>query len=61
MEIKLIDLTFVSGEYRNYHLRRWPHQQNTDYSRLQTSLRGLLQLSYNYKADTRRWKINIYI
>jgi len=50
MEIKLIDLTFVSGEYRNYHLRRWPHQQNTDYSRLQTSLRGLLQLSYNYKA-----------
>jgi len=55
--IYLIDNYSVSGEYRIYHLWRCTHQQNTDYSRLQTSLRGLLQLWGLLRADTRRWKI----
>jgi len=41
---ELNDNNFVSGECRIYHLWRCTNQQNAAYSRLQTSLRELLQL-----------------
>jgi len=45
MHMELIKLKLkTSGEYRIYHPWRCTHQQNADYSRLRTSLRGLLQL-----------------
>jgi len=39
---KLIDNYFVSGEFRINHLWRCTHQKNADYSRLQTSLTGVI-------------------